>query len=271
MKKDNWRDKVALVTGSSSGLGRVIAHEFGSRGAKIVLVALEEELVNATAEEFRADGIEVLPLVADITKQEDVDRIFDETKSRYGRLDVLVNNAGRTHRGWIMDVSPEEYRSLFELNVLGTIRCTQKAIPMLLEQKGHVVNIGSLAAKSASRWVGAYPVTKFAVAAFSQQLRLELGPQGLHVLLVCPGPVKRDNPRLYKLENTTGIPESALLPGGGVKVGKIDPVWLAGKIVQCCEKRKPELVVPWKARILFALAQLFPSLADWIVLKKTSG
>lgn len=271
MASQIWKDKVVLVTGGSSGLGRVIAEEFGKRGALLTLVGLEEELLRTAAEEMTGQGLTVFPIVANITCQDDVDRVFSATVAHYGRLDVLVNNAGRTHRGKITEITPDEIQSLFDLNVMGTIRCTQKAVPHLLQTKGHVVNIGSLAAKSAARWVGAYPITKHAVAAFSQQLRLELGGEGLHVLLVCPGPVKRDNPRLYPLANADGIPKSALLPGGGVKVGKIDPADLARKIIRACEKRSPELVMPWKARILFALSQLFPRLGDWIVLKKTAG
>ena len=269
MSDGYWKDKVVLVTGGSSGLGRIIAEGFGKLGTKVALVALEENDLTRVAEEMRAAGMDVLPLTADITRQEDVDRVFDETVRHYGKLNVLVNNAGRTHRGRVWETKPEDFRALFELNVLGTIRCSQKAIPCLLKEKGHIVNIGSLAAKSASRWVGAYPVTKFAVAAFSQQLRLELGPEGLHVLLVCPGPIKREAPRLYKLQGTEGIPESALQPGAGVKVGKTDPIWLTDQIIKYCEKRRPELVVPWKAKILFSLTQMWPQLGDWIVLKKT--
>ncbi|MDO4587623.1 MAG: SDR family NAD(P)-dependent oxidoreductase [Planctomycetia bacterium] len=265
----NWKDKVVLVTGASSGLGRVIAEEFGKRSAKLALVGLESNDIQKVALELKSKEIDVLPIVADITQDSEVDRLVNDTVNHFGKLNVLVNSAGRTHRGKIQETSIDDFRAIFELNALGTIRCSQKAIPFLLKERGHIINIGSLASKSASRWVGAYPVSKFAVAAFSQQLRLELGKEGLHVLLVCPGPVKRENPRLYQLPNAEGIPESALLPGGGVKVHKIDPVWLAQKIIQYCEKRKPELIVPGKAKILFAISQLFPSLGDWIVLKKT--
>ncbi len=268
-KKNYWLNKVVLVTGGSNGLGRVIAETFGAAGAKVAIAGLEPNDVAKTADDFAAAGIDVLPLVADVTKPEDAPRIVAETVAKYGKLDVLVNAAGRTHRGKIAETSLEEFDSLWKLNVLGTIACSQAALPKLLESRGHVVNVGSLAAKSAARWVGAYPTTKHAVAAFSQQLRLETKPDGLHVLLVCPGPVKRDNPRLYPLKNAAGIPESALMPGGGVKVGKIDPKVLAQRILTSCEKRRPELVVPWKARILFSIAQMFPRLGDWIVLKAT--
>ena len=261
-----WKDKVVLVTGGSSGLGRIIAETFFHAGARLAIAALEKADVEKTAAEIDR---QVLPIHADITKQEDVNRIFETVKSQFTGLDVLVNNAGRSMRGMAMNTTPEQFQALFDLNVLGTIRCTQAAVPMLLERKGHVINIGSLAAKSAVRYVGAYPVSKFAVAAFSQQLRLELGPEGLHVLLVCPGPIRREKERLYPLEGLENIPESARAPGAGVKVNRIDPNYLAQKILRYCERRKPELVIPGKARILFALSQLFPSLGDWMVKKST--
>ena len=266
MTQSYWQDKVVLITGGSSGFGRIIAETFFRAGAKLALVALEKPDVEKAAAEI---GGGTVPIHADITKQGDVDRIFETIKNHFSRLDVLINNAGRSMRGRILDTTPEQFQALFDLNVLGTIRCTRAAAPLLLERKGHIVNIGSLAAKSAARHVGAYPVSKFAVAAYSQQLRLELGPEGLHVLLVCPGPIRRDDERLYPLEGLEGIPGSARQPGAGVNVKRIDPNRLAQKILTYCERRKPELIVPGKARILFALSQLFPSLGDWIVKRST--
>lgn len=265
-----WKSKTILITGGSSGLGRIIAEEFARVGSKLAIVALEKQDVETAAMEIgKKFGTETLPIHADITRQEDVDRIFEIVQQHFYSLDVLVNNAGRSMRGKVLDTTPEQFQAFFDLNVLGTIRCSRAAIPLLLERKGHIVNIGSLAAKSAARYVGAYPVSKFAVAAYSQQLRLELGPEGLHVLLVCPGPIRRDNERLYPLEGLEGIPDTARAPGAGVKVGRIDPNWLARKILRYCELRKPELVVPWKARLLFALSQLSPSLGDWLVRKNS--
>jgi NAD(P)-dependent dehydrogenase (short-subunit alcohol dehydrogenase family) len=264
-----WHDKVALVTGGSSGLGRIIAEAFSAAGAKVVIAALEADAVRQAVDEMQANGREVLGVHADITRQEDVDRLFAQTIERFGRLDVLVNNAGRSMRGKVIETTPEQFRELMELNLIALVRCTRAAATHLLKQRGHVVNIGSLAAKSAARWVGAYPATKFAVAAYSQQLRLELGPQGLHVLLVCPGPIQRKDARLYPLEGLEDVPDRARAPGAGVQVRAIPPDALARAILRACERRQPELVVPGKARWLFALSQLWPSLGDWIVLRKT--
>ena len=172
----------------------------------------------------------------------------------------------RSDRGQLEDKSPDDFRDLFELNFMGTVRCTKQLLPMLLSSRGSVVNIGSLACKSAAPHMGAYPASKFPVAAYSQQLRLEYADR-LHVLLVCPGPIRRDDAgQRYAAEN---VPERALQPGGGVRLQGLDPDVLSRRILLACEKRKPELVVPARARLLFAIADLFPSLGDWIVRKMT--
>lgn len=264
-----WKDKVVLVTGGSSGLGRVIVDAYAGAGAKLVVVGLEAEAVKRTADELAAAGTDVLGIPANIIQQEQVDAMVEQALGRFGRLDVLVNNAGRSMRGKVLQTTPEQFRDLMELNLIALVRCTRAAMPHLLKQRGHVVNIGSLAAKSASRWVGAYPASKHAVAAYSQQLRLELGPEGLHVLLVCPGPIARSGDRLYPLEGMEDVPERARRPGAGVKVREIPPEKLAQAILRACERREPELVMPGKARLLFAISQLWPKLGDWLVLRNT--
>ena len=263
-----FRDKVVLVTGGSSGLGRRIAEAAAEAGAKLAIVGLETDAV-AQAAAALGSRTEVLALSADLTRQEDVDRAVGAVIERFGRLHVLVNNAGRTDRGKLMETTTERFRDLWELNFLATVRCSRAAIPYLLAERGHLVNIGSLAAKTAPRWMGAYPATKFAIAAYSQQLRLESGPEGLHVLLVCPGPIARKDTRLYPLEGVEDLPARAREPGAGVRTHDIRPERLARAILRACERRRPELVVPWKARILFAILQLCPRLGDWLVLRNT--
>ena len=173
-----WQNKVALVTGGSSGLGRVIAEAFAAAGANVAIVGLEADAVRQAADEMRSAGRDVLGIHADITRQPDVDRLLAETLDRFGRLDVLVNNAGRSMRGKVLDTTPEQFRDLMELNLIALVRCTRAAVPHLLPQRGHVVNIGSLAAKSAARWVGAYPATKFAVAAYASSCGWNWGRKG---------------------------------------------------------------------------------------------
>jgi len=263
-----WKDKVVVVTGGSAGLGCAIADAYGKAGAKVVIVGRNAEALHSAAAEMSRDGRHVVGIPADVTCQHQVDALFDQVITKYGRLDALVNNAGKSARGHILETTPETFQDLFNLNFLGLVRCTRAAVPHLLKNRGHIVNIGSLAARSAGRYVGAYPATKFAVAAYSQQLRLELADHGLHVLLVCPGPIGRGDvtPRYGDLSN---LPESARKPGAGVKVKSLDPAKLSEEILKACERRKPDLVRPAKARLLFVLAQVSPRLGDWLVRKMT--
>ena len=115
-----------------------------------------------------------------------------------------------------------------DLNLIALVRCTRAAMPQLLEPKGHLVNIGSLAGKTAARYMGAYSATKHAVSAYSQQLRLELGPQGLHVLLVSPGPIARDEPREYSPEKT-GVAAAQRAQARGGREGEPAATRAAGR------------------------------------------
>jgi short-subunit dehydrogenase len=262
-----WQGKVAIVTGGSSGLGRAIAAALVERGSTVVIAARGAEKLESVARQLSTGGGNVLAVPADITRPSDVEKLFAQTIDRFGRLDMLANNAGRSARGAAMDTTPEEFAELMDLNLVALVRCTRAALPHLLKSRGHLVNIGSLAGKTAARYMGAYSATKFAVSAYSHQLRLELGPQGLHVLLVSPGPIARDEPRHHADEKLASLPASARKPGAGVKVGLIDPAQLARQILRACEKRKSELVVPSRARLVFAINQLWPALGDWIVRK----
>lgn len=266
-----WQGKVSLVTGGSSGLGRSIAAAFAARGARVVIAARGAEALDRTAHELRQAGHDVTPITADVTRQESVDALIARTLEQFGRLDALVNNAGRSMRRAVLETTPDDFQALLDLNFLAVVRTTRAAARHLLASRGHLVNIGSLAGKSASSYLGAYPASKFAVTAYTQQLRLELEPEGLHVLLVCPGPIAREAQRDYR-EGTAAddtLPESARRPGGGVKVSSLSPDALAERIVTACDRRLPEIVVPAKARLLFALAQLSPRWGDWLVRRMT--
>lgn len=257
------------MTGGSSGLGLEIATAFAENGAQVVIAALEKEAVEKVVHDFQSQGRNVIGFPTNVCRDDDVQNLRNEIQTRFGRLDVLVNVAGRTDRGKIENCNADHFASVMNLNFIALVRVTHTFLPMLLASKGNVINIGSLASKSASRWTGAYPASKHAVAAYSQQLRLEHKKDGLKVLLVCPGPIQRSTERLYPLEGLEDLPESARRPGAGVKVSKLSPQKLVSAILRSAERGKVELVLPWKARILFIIAQLCPSLGDWLVLKNT--
>lgn len=263
-----WQDKVALVTGGSAGLGRAIAETLARRGAKVVIAGRSEDRLTRAAAEMQRGGCEVTPIAADITDQHQVDALVGETVAKHGRLDLLVNNAGRSMRSEVTETTPDDFRDLLELNFLAVVRCTRAAVKHLVESKGHLVNIGSLAAKTVSPYSSAYTASKFALAGYTHQLRFE-GPPEVHVLLVCPGPIAREDAGGRYDDQAGDLPEHARQPGGGAKLKGIDANKLAKRILVACEKRKPELVMPRKTRVLFAVSQLWPSFGDWILRRFT--
>jgi short-subunit dehydrogenase len=247
----------------------LVGEAFASAGAKVVLAAIDAEGLEHVTGALKSAGHEAIGVLTDITQQEQVDALMARTVETFGQLDVLVNCAGRSTRGEALATSIDKFRELLELNFFALVRCTQAAAPHLIQSRGHLVNIGSLAAKTAPRYLGAYPASKFPVAAYSQQLRYELGPLGVHVLLVCPGPIARIDASGRYDEEAAGLPESARLPGAGAKLKGIRPEKLVAKMLRYCERRKPELVMPRRARLLFAISSFWPSFGDWIIRKMT--
>lgn len=265
-------NKSIVITGGSAGLGLVMARYFARQGARVAIVGRDPARLAAATESLAPDALQpVLPVQADLRETHDASRAIEQAVEAFGGLDALINCAGRSSRAAIAETSADEFQQLLDINFLAAVRCTHPALPHLLASRGHVVFIGSLASKVASRYLGAYPASKFPLAAYSQQLRLELGPRGLHALLVCPGPIRRDDAGQRYDDQSADLPDSARQPGGGAKLQGIDPVDLTRRIVRACERRQSELVVPGKARLLFALGQLWPGLGDRLLLRFTSG
>jgi NAD(P)-dependent dehydrogenase (short-subunit alcohol dehydrogenase family) len=260
-----WHDKVVLVTGSSAGFGKVLAESFLRAGSRVVVTARAAGRVACVVDELRQIRDSVSGVAADVTRLDDVRVVLQHVMERHQRLDALINNVGRSDRGLVIDTSPDRYRDQWETNFLSALLCTQAAWPHLLQSRGHVVFMGSLASKAAAPYLGTYAASKFPLAALAQQLRLESAASGVHVLLVCPGPIARDDEGRRYDQLAANLPEVARRPGGGVKVSGIQPEKLAQKIMLACQRRVPELVVPSKARLLFAIAQFCPSLGDWLL------
>ena len=265
----HWKNKVVMITGGSRGLGRALALAFAEAGARVVIAARDADTLREVAGQLVKAGGLVTGVVTDVTRQESVEHLIAETLRLHGRLDVLVNCVGRSDRGELLHTSVEQMRDLWELNFLAPARCTAAAAPHLIESQGHVINIGSLAAKVASRFLGGYATSKFPLDAYSQQLRLEIGPKGVKVLLVCTGPIRRVDAGSRYASRSEGLPDSAAKPGAGVKLNALDPDALSRQILRAAERGKAELIVPNHARLLFALCRLFPKLGDRIIRKMT--
>ena len=269
-----WQGKRAVITGGSAGLGRALAGVLVERGARVAIVARGKEALDAVAGQLRAQGGDVLAIATDVTNSDGVQHMADEVQRELGGVDLLCHCAGRSMRGNALSTSAAEYRDLWEANFLSAVLCIQAFAGPLTQSRGHIALIGSLASKVAPRYLGAYPSSKFPLAALAQQLRLELGDEGVHVLLVCPGPIARedasDGGERYA-DVATDVPATAHKPGGGAKVRTIDPRQLSQQILSACERRRAELIVPGRARLLFAISQLSPRLGDWLLRKMTAG
>ena len=253
-----------MVTGGSQGLGLEIARAFGRHGAKVILVARNEDSLSNANQSLADQGIDSRFLVCDVTSWPEVESRFQDLLEQIGGLDVLVNAVGKSTRSKIEDMNLDEAREMMDVNCFSAWHCIKATLPSLQTSRGHIVNIGSLSSKTAWPFMTPYTTSKFALAALTHQLRIELG-ETLHAMLVCPGPIKREDAGERYDKQAAGLPESARKPGGGAKLKGICPSKLAEKIVRGCEKRQAEIIVPWKARLLFVGSALSARLGDWLL------
>lgn len=263
-----WTGRSALVTGGSAGLGRHVAGALVAEGARVALVARNEARLADCVEWLRGMGGDVTPIVADVSQPHETRRAVEVAERTLGGLDLAVACAGASMRGSVVETPRAEFERLLAVNFLAAVDLAQGAGPLLEARRGSLVLVGSLATFVGPAHLGAYPASKHPLAALAQQLRMERGPAGLHTLLVCPGPIARDDAGERYNDQSAGLPDSARRPGGGAKVRAIDPGWLARRILRACQERRAELVTPRSARLLFALSRLSPTLGDWLLRKK---
>ena len=178
--------RVALVTGGSTGIGRAIARQLAGNGFQVLITGRNEDTLKESVE----GNANIEYIVADVARTEDNERIFGEVKSRHGRLDVLVNNAGIGTPAPLTEAPLELYDKVFGINVRGLIDATQRAIPLLTESKGSIVNISSIVGNRPMAGFSFYSASKAAVSSLSRAWARELAPQGIRVNVVSPGPIE---------------------------------------------------------------------------------
>ncbi len=186
-------NKVAVVTGASKGIGAAIAKSLAAEGAAVVVnYASSKEGADGVVAEITGKGGRAIAVQGDVSKQADILRLFAEAKKAFGRLDVLVNNAGVYEFKPLKDVTEEHFHKQFNLNVLGLILTTQEAVKHFGAEGGSVINIGSLVSRLTPPNASVYSATKSAVDAVTQSLAKELGPQKIRVNSINPGVVETD-------------------------------------------------------------------------------
>ncbi len=179
-------NKVWFITGTSSGFGRALAEEVLAKGDRVVATARKPEVLQDLVEKY-PDSARAVKL--DVMNLEDVKSAIREAVEQFGRIDVLVNNAGYALVGAIEEAGSEQIKHQFDTNVFGVLNVTREALPVMREQKsGHIVNIGSVVGFSAMGSLGIYSATKFALEGLSEALAAEVAPYGIKTMLVEPGP-----------------------------------------------------------------------------------
>ncbi len=186
-----FRDKVAVITGAASGIGRAIAYTLAHRGAHLVAVDLDGQGVQLLADDLSDRGSAVLPHRADVSDPEAFEGIRSATLQRFGRVDIVVNNVGVLTNGLPQDIPAAEWQRILDINLMSVVRSNASFLPLLLDQgSGHLVNTASFAGLFTYSYDRMpYAATKAAIVQISEGLAIYLRPKGIGVTLLCPGPV----------------------------------------------------------------------------------
>ena len=260
MKRDFFKDKVVIVTGASSGIGLAAARHFGSLGAKVVMAARRLDLLESLAGSVAPEG-KVLCLRCDVSLEEDCNALIKSAIEHFSRIDVLVNNAGISMRANLLDLDLKVLKSLMDVNFWGTVYCTKAALPYLLESKGTVVGVVSVAAFSPLPARSGYGSSKFAVRGFLDTLRIEHLRDGLNVLVFAPG-YTSSNVRNAALtadgspQGETPLEEGKLMSAESV----------AEKLAKAISARRRQQILTPIGKITVFLRGIFPSLIDRLTL-----
>ena len=185
--KEYFKDKVMVITGASSGIGLASARLFASYGARLALAARSIDKLKTLASEISSDPSKVLCIKTDVSIEEDCKNLIESTVKYFGRIDFLINNAGISMRASFMKVDLNVIRRLMDVNFWGTVCCTKYALPYLLESKGSVTGVISVAGYAGLPGRTGYATSKFAIRGFLETLRMEHQGDGLHVLVFAPG------------------------------------------------------------------------------------
>ncbi len=252
------KDKVTIITGASSGIGKALAAEAHKRGAMVVLAARRKEMLGEiTSSWSTADYISVQ---ADVTREEDCRKLIEAAVEKFGRIDVMINNAGISMRALFEDTDLGVIRKLMDTNFWGTVYCSKYALPYLLKTSGSLVGVSSVAGYKGLPGRTGYSASKFAMHGLLEVIRIENMKKGLHVLIACPG-FTASNIRNVALskdgssQGETPLDESKLMPAEAV----------ASHICNAIERRKNSLVLTTMGKMTVLLNKFFPKFMDGMV------
>lgn len=251
-------NKVVIITGASSGIGKALAFEFASRGSKIVLAARNAEKLNEVENELREKGTEVLSVITDVSIEEDCKNLIEKSIEEFGGIDVLINNAGISMRALFEDLELSVLKKLMDVNFWGTVYCTKYAMPFITKSKGSVVGVISIAGYIGLPARTGYSASKYAIRGFLDTLRVENLKTGVHVLVAAPG---------FTASNVRSVALTADGSSQGETPREEDKMMSAEEcarlIANAVVKRKRELIMTFiEGKFTVWLKKWFPSLLD---------
>ena len=232
------KDKVVLITGASAGIGLATARAVTAAGAKVVLAARSTDKLTQLAEELRREGHEALVVPTDMRNQAEVAQLVESTIQRYGRIDVLINNAGQAVAGTVADLDLEHYRQVIELNMLGPVYAIQASVPKMRAQGGGIIiNVSSMVSKMHIPGLGGYASTKSALNMLSDTARGELASDNIRVITVYPRMTATDFGR-----NSLGNRQMRQQQRGNAAPERVidSPEYVAEKILEAIQKEPAE-------------------------------
>lgn len=250
-----FTDQVVIITGASSGIGREIARVFSREGAVVVLAARSARALEELAQELRAQSGRVLTVPTDVSHVDQLQRLVHVTLQVFGRIDVLVNNAGQGLALWAHELTPEQIEGLFRVNTLSAINLTRLVLPgMMARRQGMIINVSSVAGKVGVPSDTVYAATKFALNGFGQGLRAEVAGYNIKVLTVCPF-----------FTSGTGfgqnVPGHAQPPRNPLR--RMSARQVAEQTVAAAAAGQHELILGRPARAGVFLNNVAPGLVDW--------
>jgi len=257
----DFKDKVVVITGASSGIGKACAEEFARRGAKLVLAARQYvTLCETTAALERQYGIKALAVQADVSKQEDCESLIKQAVATFGGIDILINNAGLSMRALFQDVDLGVLKNLMDVNFWGTVYCSKYALSEILKTKGSIIGVSSIAGYRGLPGRTGYSASKFAMNGFMESLRTELLNTGVHIMVACPG-FTTSNIRVAALsEDGTSHGESSMEEGKMMTAEEVAVI-----IADGIQHRKRTLIIGGQGKLTVWLNKLLPAIADKLV------